>query len=68
MLVQIYSNPLYHCSHYNVGPVSALRNLWMSIKFLSVGRFTSGAISKCGKNLKLAKIITGALTWALSCV
>ena len=53
----------------NVGPVSALRNLRMCINFLSVGRFTSGAVSKCTKSLKSAKIVTGsALTWALSCV
>ena len=51
----------------NVGPVSVLTNLCICLKFLSVGGFTSRAISKCSKNLILAKIITGsALSWALS--
>ena len=44
----------------NVGPVSVLGNLCMVIKFLSVGHFTSGAIPKCSKNLKLAKIVKGS--------
>ena len=53
----------------NVGPVSALRNLCMCIKCLSVGRFTAGAIPKCSKNLKSAKMVAGsALSWALSCM
>ena len=60
-----------HVTSYllNVGPVSVLSNLCMCIKCLSVGRFTVGAIPKCSKNLKLAKIVTGsALSWALGCV
>ena len=53
----------------NVGPVSAFRNLCMCIKCLSVDRFTAGAIPKCSKNLKSAKIVTGsALSWELGCV
>ena len=53
----------------NVGPVTALRNLCVCIKFLSVGRFTAGAIPKCSKNLKSANIVTGStLSWALSCM
>ena len=38
----------------NVGPVTALRDLCMCLKFLSVGCFTSVAIPKCRKNLKSA--------------
>ena len=54
--------PELHVSLFllNVGPVSVLGNLCMVIKFLSVGRFTSGAIPKCSKNLKLAKIVKGS--------
>ena len=45
----------------HVGPVSALRNSCMCLKLLPVGRFTSGAILKCDKNIRLAKIVTGSV-------
>ena len=40
-----------------VAPVSALRNLCMCLKFLSVRRFFSRTLPNCVKNLKLGKII-----------
>ena len=54
--------PELHVTVYllNVRPVTALRNLCMCIKFLSAGHFTSGAITKCSKTLKLGKIVTGS--------
>ena len=52
-----------------VRPVSVLGNLCMCLNFLSVGCFISRAIPKCGKNRKLAKIVTGStLSWPLSCM
>ena len=43
-----------------VGPGSVLGNLCMCLKCLSVGPFTFGAVPKCSKNLKSAKIVTGS--------